>query len=167
MLSDSTQPLIIGINANVADGKDTSWLYDIDFSPFGDREVVVVGERRYDIAVRLSYGGVSHRVVDTYGEAINSFEEQYATDPWYIHLYRTGNAYHGVHPFYMWYWGAHALDHLGAVIILGGDPKVAKRLGFMAASTMNDALEMASHYVGSSPTLTHLHTPPLFMSEVE
>ncbi|MDA8197039.1 MAG: MurT ligase domain-containing protein [Actinomycetota bacterium] len=75
MLSDSTQPLIIGINANVADGKDTSWLYDIDFSPFGDREVVVVGERRYDIAVRLSYGGVSHRVVDTYGEAINSFEE--------------------------------------------------------------------------------------------
>lgn len=95
------------------------------------------------------------------------FEEQYATDPWYIHLYRTGNAYHGVHPFYMWYWGAHALDHLGAVIILGGDPKVAKRLGFMAASTMNDALEMASHYVGSSPTLTHMHTPPLFMSEVE
>ena len=43
----------------------------------------------------------------------SKFEEQYATDPWYIHLYRTSYAYHGVHPFYMWYWGAHALDYLG------------------------------------------------------
>src|SRR5437763_4716211 len=49
------------------------------------------------------------------------YEESFATDPWYIHLYRTGHAYHGVHPFYMWYWGAHALDHLGAVIVVGGD----------------------------------------------
>src|SRR5438874_2324096 len=37
------------------------------------------------------------------------YEEQFATDPWYVHLYRTSHAYHGVHPFYMWYWGAHAL----------------------------------------------------------
>src|SRR3954454_15407253 len=44
------------------------------------------------------------------------FEKQYATDPWYVHLYRTSYAYHGVHPFYMWYWCAHALDHLGEVI---------------------------------------------------
>ncbi len=36
------------------------------------------------------------------------YEESFATDPWYIHLYRTGHAYHGVHPFYMWYWCAHA-----------------------------------------------------------
>src|SRR6266508_1989859 len=40
------------------------------------------------------------------------FEQQYAQDPWYTHLYRTSTAYHGVHPFYMWYWGAHAMDHL-------------------------------------------------------
>ena len=33
------------------------------------------------------------------------FEEQFAYDEWYIHLYRTSYAYHGVHPFYMWYWG--------------------------------------------------------------
>ena len=94
------------------------------------------------------------------------YEKSFAEDPWYIHLYRTGHAYHGVHPFYMWYWGAHALDHLGAVIILGGDPKATKRLGFMAASTMNDALAMASHVVGDSPSITHLHSPPLLMAEV-
>ena len=47
-------------------------------------------------------------------EMSDRFEESFATDPWYIHLYRTGHAYHGVHPFYMWYWCAHALQHLGA-----------------------------------------------------
>ncbi len=75
MLAESAHPLIVGINANVADGKDTSWLYDIDFSPFGDRDVVVVGERRFDIAVRLSYGGVVHRICSTYTEAITTFDE--------------------------------------------------------------------------------------------
>ncbi len=94
------------------------------------------------------------------------FEESFATDPWYIHLYRTGNAYHGVHPFYMWYWTAHALDHLGAVIVVGGERRAVRRLGFRSASTMQDALEIASDVVGRDPTLTHLHTPPLLMADV-
>ena len=42
------------------------------------------------------------------------YEKGFAEDEWYRHLYRTSYAYHGVHPFYMWYWGAHALQHLGA-----------------------------------------------------
>ena len=54
-------------------------------------------------------------------EMQDRFERRYAEDDWYRHLYRTGNAYHGVHPYYMWYWGAHALEHLGAVIIVGGN----------------------------------------------
>jgi hypothetical protein len=95
------------------------------------------------------------------------FEEVFATDPWYIHLYRTGHAYHGVHPFYMWYWCAHALHHLGAVIIVGGEPTSVHRLGFRAASTMADALEMARDVVGPSPTLTHLHSPPILMADVQ
>ena len=94
------------------------------------------------------------------------YEEQFATDPWYIHLYRTSHAYHGVHPFYMWYWCAHALDHLGGVIIVGGDAKSVRRLGFKPASTMRDALEMAEDVVGRHPTITHLHTPPLMIADV-
>ncbi len=99
-------------------------------------------------------------------EIESRFEESFATDPWYIHLYRNGNAYHGVHPFYMWYWGAHALDHLGGVIVLGGDPKATRRLGFQPASTMMDAIEMAKSIVGDDPSITHLHSPPLVMAEV-
>jgi len=85
------------------------------------------------------------------------FEQQYATDPWYIHLYRTSYAYHGVHPFYMWYWGAHAMDHLGDVIFVGADRKAVARMGFRTASTFADALEMAGETVGTSPRITYLH----------
>ena len=81
-------------------------------------------------------------------EIEKKYEKQYAEDEWYIHLYRTSYAYHGVHPFYMWYWGAHAMDHLGRVIIVGGDQRAVRRLGFVPASTLQDALEMASDVVG-------------------
>lgn len=94
------------------------------------------------------------------------FERSFAEDEWYRHLYRTGYAYHGVHPFYMWYWGSHALEHLGGVIVVGGDPKAVRRLGFKPASTLRDALEMAEDVVGRDPSITHLHAPPLLMAQV-
>jgi hypothetical protein len=94
------------------------------------------------------------------------YEKQYAEDEWYRHLYRTSYAYHGVHPFYMWYWGSHALQHLGKVIIVGGEARSVRRLGFTPASTLQDALEMASDVVGRHATITHLHNPPIVMADV-
>jgi hypothetical protein len=94
------------------------------------------------------------------------YERQYAEDEWYRHLYRTSYAYHGVHPFYMWYWGSHALQHLGKVIVVGGEPRAVRRLGFAPASTLDDALEMASDVVGRGATITHLHNPPIVMADV-
>jgi hypothetical protein len=96
-----------------------------------------------------------------------TFEKQFAEDEWYRHLYRTSYAYHGVHPFYMWYWGSHALKHLGRVIIVGGDKRAVHRLGFKAASTLNDAFEMAEDVVGRHPTITHLKNPPIVMADVK
>jgi hypothetical protein len=94
------------------------------------------------------------------------YERAYAEDEWYRHLYRTSYAYHGVHPLYMWYWGAHALAHVGAVIFVGGDPAACRRMGFWRADTLRDALEMAQQVVGREPSLTHFHCPPLFYAEV-
>jgi hypothetical protein len=99
-------------------------------------------------------------------EIERKYEKQFAEDEWYRHLYRTGYAYHGVHPFYMWYWGTHAMSHAARIIIVGGDPKTVRRLGFTPASTMTDAFELASDVVGRDATITHLHTPPLVMTEV-
>ena len=112
--------------------------------------------------LRTGAGG-DHRPDRDRGNATRS---RYATDEWYRHLYRTSHAYHGVHPFYMWYWGGHALEHLGAVIVVGGDPATVRRLGFRPASTLADALEMASDTVGPSPSVTYFKNPPLGMADV-
>jgi hypothetical protein len=95
------------------------------------------------------------------------YEKQYAEDEWYRHLYRTSYAYHGVHPFYMWYWGCHGMAHAGKVIIVGGEARSVRRLGFTAASTLQDALEMAEDVVGRNATITHVHNPPLVMADVK
>jgi hypothetical protein len=100
-------------------------------------------------------------------EMHKKWEKQYAEDEWYRHLYRTGNAYHGVHPFYAWYWGAHGLRHAGKIIIVGGDPPVVRRLGFTPASTLDDAFEIASDVVGRNPTISHLHVPALLVADVQ
>jgi hypothetical protein len=99
-------------------------------------------------------------------EIEKTFETSFAEDEWYRHLYRTSYAYHGVHPFYMWYWCAHALQHLGGVIVVGGDAKAVRRLGFKPASTLRDALEMAEDVVGRDPSITHMHSPPLLVADV-
>jgi hypothetical protein len=96
----------------------------------------------------------------------SKYEERYATDPWYTHLYRTSHAYHGVHPFYMWYWGAHGRDHAGDVIFVGGEPKSVARLGYRAAGSFRDALEMAKDTVGPSPSITYFHAPPIMIADV-
>jgi hypothetical protein len=95
------------------------------------------------------------------------WEKKYAEDEWYRHLYRTSYAYHGVHPFYAWYWGAHGLQHAGRVIVVGGDAEAVRRIGFTPASTLNDAFEIAADVVGRSATISHLHVPGVLVADVK
>jgi UDP-N-acetylmuramyl tripeptide synthase len=62
MLSEP-RPLLVIINAREADGRDTSWLWDVPFEHFGSRQVVASGERAADLGVRLSYAGLDHCTV--------------------------------------------------------------------------------------------------------
>jgi hypothetical protein len=39
-------------------------------------------------------------------------------------------------------------------------------MGFRAASTLPDALEMLTETVGRSPSITYLHAPPHVLAEV-
>ncbi len=95
------------------------------------------------------------------------YEEEFAHHPDYLRMYRTGNAYHGVHPFYMWYWGENGRAHLGKVIVVGAESKrAAEILGWDTAATMEEALEMARSHVGRQPSVTHLHIPPINMVDV-
>ncbi|WP_216404844.1 MurT ligase domain-containing protein [Arcanobacterium phocae] len=51
--------LVVGINGQVADGVDLSWLWDVEFSQLATRQVWACGERGADLNVRLHYAGVA------------------------------------------------------------------------------------------------------------
>ncbi|MGK5684590.1 MurT ligase domain-containing protein [Actinoplanes sp. URMC 104] len=65
-------PTLLSINARDPDGFDTSWLYDVDFSPLGDRPVLITGDRAYDLAVRLEVNGIAFRHVLSFDEAVST-----------------------------------------------------------------------------------------------
>ncbi|MBA2663820.1 MAG: DUF2088 domain-containing protein [Bradymonadaceae bacterium] len=101
-------------------------------------------------------------------ELQDRWEKEFATNPNYIQMYRTGNAYHGVHPFYMWYWAENGQAHVGRVIVVGAEnDHVPERLGWLQAKTMDDALEMAREFHGPSPEITLMHHPPFVIADVE
>jgi UDP-N-acetylmuramyl tripeptide synthase len=63
MVCADPTPIVISINAGEADGRDTSWLYDVDFRRLRGMRVIACGNRAADLGVRLSYAGVDHRTI--------------------------------------------------------------------------------------------------------
>jgi UDP-N-acetylmuramyl tripeptide synthase len=64
-------PVLLAVNAQVPDGRDTSWLWDVDYRRLRGRKVLVTGERAIDLAVRLEADEVLFRVVGSVDEAID------------------------------------------------------------------------------------------------
>jgi UDP-N-acetylmuramyl tripeptide synthase len=63
-------PTLLSINARDPDGLDTSWLFDVDFSPLAGRPVLITGDRAFDLAVRLEVNEVRFRHVRSFAEAL-------------------------------------------------------------------------------------------------
>jgi UDP-N-acetylmuramyl tripeptide synthase len=61
LVAHDSSPVVVSINARVADGADPSWLWDVPFERLAGRVVVATGERSRDLSVRLQYAGVDHR----------------------------------------------------------------------------------------------------------
>ena len=53
------RPIVLALNARTADGRDTSWIWDVPFEVLAGTPVMVSGERAEDLAVRLCYAQVS------------------------------------------------------------------------------------------------------------
>jgi UDP-N-acetylmuramyl tripeptide synthase len=51
---------VVALNDAIADGRDVSWIWDVDFEPLigGLRRVVASGERAAELALRFKYGGL-------------------------------------------------------------------------------------------------------------
>ena len=60
LVRSGSDPIVVAINARVADGRDPSWLWDVPFESLAGRPVVASGDRCRDLSVRLRYAGVAH-----------------------------------------------------------------------------------------------------------
>ena len=81
--SPSKYATMIAINDNYADGRDMSWLWDVDFSSLAGKGVAQIsGIRAYDMALRLQYNEVNFKNVDVdLKRALKRFIGKYPKSP--------------------------------------------------------------------------------------
>ena len=118
-----------------------------------------------------SYVEFYHRILSmsTNSREIHQYEKEFAENPDYIQMYRKGHAYHGVHPFYMWYWGDAGRAWVGKVIVVGAEnERVPAQLGWSSARDLDTALDMARDHLGKYDLeVTLSHAPPIMVTDVE
>jgi lipid II isoglutaminyl synthase (glutamine-hydrolysing) len=71
VLEPAPVPVLLSVNAQGPDGRDTSWLWDVDYRHLRGRRVFATGERRLDLAVRLEADQVAFELVDGVDEAVD------------------------------------------------------------------------------------------------
>ena len=77
-IADGAAPAIavIALNDGIADGRDVSWIWDVDFEPLIPtlRRLVATGDRAAELALRFKYGGFDPdaiEVVPSLGRALD------------------------------------------------------------------------------------------------
>jgi UDP-N-acetylmuramyl tripeptide synthase len=61
-LAREADGVLLAVNAREADGRDTSWLWDVPFEDLPQRPVAAAGEAAPDVALRLAYADLPHQV---------------------------------------------------------------------------------------------------------
>jgi hypothetical protein len=96
-----------------------------------------------------------------------NYVEEFANRPEYIHGYRYGHAYHGSHPFFMWNSTGIPRRYLGKIYFAGvRDLDAAKRCGFEAFATVEDAIQAAESELGRTASISLLQRPRQFIPRV-
>ncbi|MFO0612473.1 MAG: lactate racemase domain-containing protein [Polyangiaceae bacterium] len=125
---------------------------------------------KFDNDQHAPYIEFVHRLLpetrDAY-ELHKRYEKKFSENPAYIEMYRSGHAYHPVHPFFMWYWGEAGRQHIGRMIVVGADNEyIPQLLGWETARTMDEALRMARTTAPPQPSILALHVAPMMMVEM-
>lgn len=81
--SPSNVTTMIAINDNYADGRDMSWLWDVDFTSLANDGVAITsGVRAYDMALRLGYDDITARhILPDLKEALTRLLADHADQP--------------------------------------------------------------------------------------
>lgn len=60
MLDDGEHDLLVALNDRIADGRDVSWIWDVDWEPLLPRvrRLTATGDRAHDLALRFRYAGL-------------------------------------------------------------------------------------------------------------
>jgi lipid II isoglutaminyl synthase (glutamine-hydrolysing) len=57
---------VVALNDDIADGRDVSWIWDVDFEPFAAslERLVATGSRAHELALRFKYGGLDEERIE-------------------------------------------------------------------------------------------------------
>ena len=96
-----------------------------------------------------------------------NYVEEFAHRPEYIRGYRYGHAYHGSHPFFMWNSTGIPRRYLSRIMFAGvRDTEAAKRMGFEAYASVEDAVAAAEAELGKTASITLMQRPRHFIPRV-
>jgi len=69
-------PVLFMLNDRIPDGRDVSWIWDVDFELYKDfPRYLVSGDRAYDMGLRLKYAGISAELISDIRQAVFSVGE--------------------------------------------------------------------------------------------
>jgi hypothetical protein len=96
------------------------------------------------------------------------FADEYAHRPEFVHKYRYGFGFHGIHPVQAYTTTIYPKMYLGKVFSAGcTDTKVAEKLEWEPYASVESALEGARKLLGKDITITYVGLPPFFTPIVE
>ena len=74
---------VIALNDAIADGRDVSWIWDVDFEPLlaGLDHVVATGERAAELALRFAYGGLAESAIEVEPDLERALDRGLALTP--------------------------------------------------------------------------------------
>jgi lipid II isoglutaminyl synthase (glutamine-hydrolysing) len=74
---------LIALNDAIADGRDVSWIWDVDFEPLLDglERLVVSGERAAELALRCKYGGFPEGSIEVVPDLDDALDRGLALTP--------------------------------------------------------------------------------------
>jgi lipid II isoglutaminyl synthase (glutamine-hydrolysing) len=83
LLGGAPRTAMIALNDAIADGRDVSWIWDVDFEPLLERleRVVVSGERAAELALRCKYGGMTASAIEVVPDLERALDRGLALTP--------------------------------------------------------------------------------------
>jgi lipid II isoglutaminyl synthase (glutamine-hydrolysing) len=74
---------IVALNDNIADGRDVSWIWDVDFEPLAEslEQLIVSGGRAAELALRFKYGGVAVERIEAVPDLEQALDRGLAATP--------------------------------------------------------------------------------------